>query len=133
MVSEMSDLSISKNDRASHSKFITLPTILTLGRVASIPLLVASVFPLFHYCNLTVFRFLHFLIFFLIFFYLAFYMDGWQGTAITTSIFTAAAITDWLDGYIARKVNLFMRFLGLTTVFVRRVNLTVLSYMLHCR
>lgn len=60
-------------------------------------------------------------------------MDGWQGTAITTSIFTAAAITDWLDGYIARKVNLFIRFLGLTTVFVRRVNLTVLSYMLHCR
>ncbi|KAI5431942.1 CDP-diacylglycerol-glycerol-3-phosphate 3-phosphatidyltransferase [Lathyrus oleraceus] len=33
-------------------------------------------------------------------------MDGWQGTAITTSIFTAAAITDWLDGYIARKMKL---------------------------
>jgi len=32
-------------------------------------------------------------------------MDGWQGTAVTTSIFTAAAITDWLDGYIARKVT----------------------------
>ncbi|XP_058736189.1 CDP-diacylglycerol--glycerol-3-phosphate 3-phosphatidyltransferase 1, chloroplastic-like [Vicia villosa] len=76
MVSEMTDLSISKNDR-SHSKLITLPTILTLGRVASIPLLVAT-----------------------------FYMDGWQGTAVTTSIFTAAAITDWLDGYIARKMKL---------------------------
>jgi hypothetical protein len=38
-------------------------------------------------------------------FYLAFYMDGWQGTTVTTSIFTAAAVTDWLDGYIARKVT----------------------------
>ncbi|CAJ2668762.1 CDP-diacylglycerol--glycerol-3-phosphate 3-phosphatidyltransferase 1, chloroplastic-like [Trifolium pratense] len=74
------DLSISKNDRASmpsHSRLLTLPTILTLGRVASIPLLVAT-----------------------------FYMDGWQGTAVTTSIFTAAAVTDWLDGYIARKMKL---------------------------
>ncbi|MCI24532.1 CDP-diacylglycerol-glycerol-3-phosphate 3-phosphatidyltransferase-like, partial [Trifolium medium] len=35
-----------------------------------------------------------------------FYMDGWQGTAVTTSIFTAAAVTDWLDGYIARKMKL---------------------------
>jgi hypothetical protein len=73
------DLSISKNDRASmpsHSSLLTLPTILTLGRVASIPLLVAT-----------------------------FYMDGWQGTTVTTSIFTAAAVTDWLDGYIARKVT----------------------------
>ncbi|GAU16578.1 hypothetical protein TSUD_168100 [Trifolium subterraneum] len=74
------DLSISKNDRSSmpsHSRLLTLPTILTLGRVASIPLLVAT-----------------------------FYMDGWQGTAVTTSIFTAAAVTDWLDGYIARKMKL---------------------------
>lgn len=31
-------------------------------------------------------------------------MDGWRGTVVTTSIFTAAAVTDWLDGYIARKV-----------------------------
>lgn len=74
------DLSNSKNDRASmpsHSRLLTLPTILTLGRVASIPLLVAT-----------------------------FYMDGWQGTTVTTSIFTAAAVTDWLDGYIARKMKL---------------------------
>jgi len=49
---------------------------------------------------------------FLLFFYLllsflpptAFYMEGpWAATA-TTGIFLAAAVTDWLDGYIARKV-----------------------------
>ncbi|XP_014522157.1 CDP-diacylglycerol--glycerol-3-phosphate 3-phosphatidyltransferase 1, chloroplastic-like isoform X2 [Vigna radiata var. radiata] len=61
----------------ANSKFLTLPTILTLGRVASIPLFVAT-----------------------------FFMDGWRGTVVTTSIFTAAAVTDWLDGYIARKMKM---------------------------
>ncbi|OAY70313.1 Cardiolipin synthase (CMP-forming), mitochondrial [Ananas comosus] len=36
----------------------------------------------------------------------AFYMDGRWATTATTSIFLAAAITDWLDGYIARKMRL---------------------------
>lgn len=36
----------------------------------------------------------------------AFYMDGpWAATA-TTGIFLAAAVTDWLDGYLARKMQL---------------------------
>lgn len=38
-------------------------------------------------------------------FSIAFYVNSWWGTTATTSIFIAAAITDWLDGYIARKVS----------------------------
>ncbi|CAH9077255.1 unnamed protein product [Cuscuta europaea] len=59
------------------AKLLTLPTILTIGRVAAVPLLVST-----------------------------FYVDSWWGPATTTAIFIAAAITDWLDGYIARKLNL---------------------------
>ncbi|KAI4351205.1 hypothetical protein L6164_005584 [Bauhinia variegata] len=65
------------HDSPESSKLLTLPTILTLGRVAAVPLLVCT-----------------------------FYMDGLWGTAATTSIFITAAITDWLDGYIARKMKL---------------------------
>ncbi|PON91522.1 CDP-diacylglycerol--glycerol-3-phosphate 3-phosphatidyltransferase [Trema orientale] len=71
------------NGKQSHqqqqhsNKFLTLPTVLTLGRVAAVPLLIST-----------------------------FYVDSWWGTTATTSIFIAAAITDWLDGYIARKMRL---------------------------
>ncbi|GAB2215831.1 hypothetical protein Drorol1_Dr00020234 [Drosera rotundifolia] len=58
-------------------KLLTLPTILTLGRVAAIPIFIST-----------------------------YYANSWWGTAATTSIFIAAAITDWLDGYIARKMCL---------------------------
>ncbi|XWS75078.1 hypothetical protein CRYUN_Cryun01aG0054200 [Craigia yunnanensis] len=61
----------------SSSKILTLPTVLTLGRVAAVPLLIFT-----------------------------FYVDSWWGRTATTSIFIAAAITDWLDGYIARKMRL---------------------------
>ncbi|XP_028795915.1 CDP-diacylglycerol--glycerol-3-phosphate 3-phosphatidyltransferase 1, chloroplastic-like [Neltuma alba] len=64
-------------DSEQQSKVLTLPTILTLGRVAAVPILIAT-----------------------------FYMDGWRGTATTTGIFIAAAVTDWLDGYLARKMKL---------------------------
>uniref|UniRef100_A0A5B7AG20 CDP-diacylglycerol--glycerol-3-phosphate 1-phosphatidyltransferase n=1 Tax=Davidia involucrata TaxID=16924 RepID=A0A5B7AG20_DAVIN len=59
------------------AKLLTLPTILTIARVAAVPLLVGT-----------------------------FYVDSWWGTTATTSIFIAASITDWLDGYIARKMGL---------------------------
>ncbi|XP_010556265.1 PREDICTED: CDP-diacylglycerol--glycerol-3-phosphate 3-phosphatidyltransferase 2-like [Tarenaya hassleriana] len=61
----------------SSSKFLTLPTVLTLGRVAAVPILIAT-----------------------------FYVDRWGATTATTSFFIAPAITDWLDGYIARKMRL---------------------------
>ncbi|KAL6326384.1 hypothetical protein AAG906_008246 [Vitis piasezkii] len=62
---------------SSSSKLLTLPTVLTLGRVAAVPLLIGT-----------------------------FYVDSWWGTTTTTTIFIAAAITDWLDGYLARKMRL---------------------------
>ncbi|KAJ3682790.1 hypothetical protein LUZ60_013017 [Juncus effusus] len=59
------------------TKLLTLPTVLTIGRVLAVPLLITT-----------------------------FYMEReWAATA-TTSIFLIAAITDWLDGYIARKMKL---------------------------
>ncbi|XP_059628227.1 CDP-diacylglycerol--glycerol-3-phosphate 3-phosphatidyltransferase 2 isoform X1 [Cornus florida] len=66
-----------KEQHQQSTKLLTLPTILTIGRVATVPLLVGT-----------------------------FYVDSWWGTTATTSIFIAAAFTDWLDGYIARKMRL---------------------------
>ncbi|KAH1030592.1 hypothetical protein J1N35_042766 [Gossypium stocksii] len=65
----------------SSSKILTLPTVLTLGRVAAVPLLIFT-----------------------------FSVDSWWGRTATTSIFMAAAVTDWLDGYIARRMRLCSAF-----------------------
>ncbi|KAL9252612.1 CDP-diacylglycerol--glycerol-3-phosphate 3-phosphatidyltransferase 1, chloroplastic-like protein [Drosera capensis] len=70
-------LSSSSRGEKEEAKLLTLPTILTLGRVAVIPIFVST-----------------------------YYVNSWWGTVATTSIFIAAAITDWLDGYIARKMRL---------------------------
>lgn len=66
-----------QNQQSQSSKLLTLPTILTLARVAAIPVFIGT-----------------------------FYVNTWWGTAATTSIFVGAAITDWLDGYLARKMGL---------------------------
>ncbi|CAN6855400.1 unnamed protein product [Brassica oleracea var. botrytis] len=54
-----------------------------------------------------------------------FYVDCWWGTTATTSNFVAEAITDWLDGYLARKkskeddsAKTFVLFLFLVKVVV---------------
>ena len=44
----------------------------------------------------------------------AFYFPGWLGYVMATALFSLAAITDWLDGYLARarnEVTPFGRFL----------------------
>ncbi|CAA0829560.1 CDP-diacylglycerol--glycerol-3-phosphate 3-phosphatidyltransferase 1- chloroplastic [Striga hermonthica] len=63
------------------TKLLTLPTILTIGRVAAVPLLVYT-----------------------------FYVESWWGPNATVGIFLAAATTDWLDGYLARKMKLGTQF-----------------------
>ncbi|GAQ87525.1 phosphatidylglycerophosphate synthase [Klebsormidium nitens] len=56
---------------------LNLPTCLTLARVLAVPLLAA-----------------------------AFYSShSWATPLVRSSIFVAAALTDWLDGYLARKMN----------------------------
>ncbi|XP_057522683.1 CDP-diacylglycerol--glycerol-3-phosphate 3-phosphatidyltransferase 2 [Amaranthus tricolor] len=65
-----------KDQKQDHSsKLLTLPTVLTLARVAAVPVFIGT-----------------------------FYANSWWGATATTSIFVAAAITDWLDGYLARKM-----------------------------
>ncbi|MCO5576228.1 hypothetical protein L7F22_030037 [Adiantum nelumboides] len=58
------------------TKLLTLPTILTLGRVAAIPVLI-----------------------------IVFYSNQWWANLVVAGIFVVAAITDWLDGFLARKMK----------------------------
>ncbi|WOG96199.1 hypothetical protein DCAR_0415532 [Daucus carota subsp. sativus] len=70
---------VSKQAVSKHqsTKLLTLPTVLTIARVVAVPVLICT-----------------------------FYMNSWWGTTATTGIFIAAAITDWLDGYLARRMKL---------------------------
>ncbi|XP_073526083.1 uncharacterized protein [Phyllobates terribilis] len=67
----------SDEEKEKYARLLTLPTVLTLARVAAVPAFVCT-----------------------------FYVDSWWGPTTTTGIFIAAAITDWLDGYLARKMRL---------------------------
>lgn len=60
---------------------VTLPTWLTLGRIALIPVLVA-----------------------------VYYLGGRWSNPAATAVFVAASLTDWLDGWIARRYHLYSRF-----------------------
>lgn len=51
-----------------------IPNMLTVGRVLVIPFFIAC-----------------------------FYLPGWLGAFLTLLLFVAAGVTDWLDGYLARK------------------------------
>ncbi|WZZ35393.1 hypothetical protein YC2023_018794 [Brassica napus] len=63
----------------------------------------------------------------------AFYVDCWWGTTATTSNFVAEAITDWLDGYLARKKSkeddsaktLSQRLQGIVVVVTREQELVL--------
>jgi cardiolipin synthase len=58
--------------------FLTVPTLLTWARIVAIPLLVGV-------------------------FYLP--LGGAMGNLIATALFVVFALTDWLDGYLARRLN----------------------------
>ncbi|XP_020696427.1 cardiolipin synthase (CMP-forming), mitochondrial-like isoform X1 [Dendrobium catenatum] len=70
-----------QQEQGGSAGFLTLPTVLTLGRVAAVPLLVST-----------------------------YHMNGSWASTLTSSIFLVAALTDWLDGYLARKMRLGTRF-----------------------
>jgi cardiolipin synthase (CMP-forming) len=59
--------------------FLTVPTLLTLARIVAIPVIVGI-------------------------FYLPM-LDGSTRNLLATVLFVAVAITDWLDGYLARRLN----------------------------
>lgn len=60
---------------------VTFPTWLTLARIALIPVLVV-----------------------------VYYLDNRWSNAAATAVFVAAAVTDWLDGWVARRYRLFSKF-----------------------
>ena len=84
---------------------MTIPNSLTLVRILLIPILVVV-------------------------FYLPF---NWTGLAAAV-IFTAAAITDWFDGYLARKLNQFTDFGAFLDPVADKLMVAVaLVVLLECR
>ncbi len=65
----------------SRPSLFNVPTILTLARIAMIPLFIG-----------------------------VFYLHSWWGNAIAAAIFLIAGLTDYLDGYLARRLNQSTRF-----------------------
>lgn len=60
---------------------LTIPTLLTLLRILSLPVMV-----------------------------LAFYWESRWSNWVTTGVFVAGALTDWLDGWVARRFNMYSAF-----------------------
>jgi CDP-diacylglycerol--glycerol-3-phosphate 3-phosphatidyltransferase len=84
-VTTKSPAAASSGEEREHStreeKILTIPTILTLARVAAIPFVV-----------------------------LAYTRTGPSAVAWCTTLYVLACLTDWLDGYIARKMGSYSKF-----------------------
>jgi CDP-diacylglycerol---glycerol-3-phosphate 3-phosphatidyltransferase len=60
---------------------LNVPNILTFLRILTIPLVIG------------------------VFYFPETWLTGWEKNVTATALFAAAALTDWLDGYLARKLN----------------------------
>lgn len=69
------------SDRGCHISAMNIPTLLTWLRIGLLPVIVA-----------------------------VFYMDGDWARPLCSFIFVIAGVTDWLDGYLARRMSLESRF-----------------------
>ncbi len=80
---------------------LTTPTLLTIGRIASIPILIA-----------------------------AFYAPFRGASVLAATVFALAAITDWLDGYLARKYNQMSAFGAFLDPVADKLAVTIALFLL---
>ena len=80
---------------------INIPTLLTLSRIAVIPVFV-----------------------------IVYYLPVHWSNVVCTALFIVAAITDWLDGYIARKFSLMSRFGAFLDPVADKLMVTVVLILL---